>query len=347
VEDDPKTSDMATQNQYYTENGDDLVEDFSDHAPQGYDPGIWLFSGTAILVMVQFMCCMPILVWITRKLKAKKREAPSFQESLYQKFQYLSPLDKAKGKSWKVPKLDKESRYLLLYSIPFAIYSVGHALMENACLVMVGNFIGSKELAAYVLTILLTDLSGQFLRGVIHANTTLCAQAIGANNYHLAGQYIQLSITLYLAFSIPIAFFWSAYMKSLILQLDWGDDTVANYAHDFVNIYIWSQVADSMHLAMKLILDVVGKEVFSAIIGLIEEALNTLFIATACLRGWKVSLQMVAWIYLVNACTFTFLTLAITASMGWLQPFREGILQWFAIFVSLNRICHKNLHTVC
>lgn len=206
--------------------------------------------------------------------------------------------------------------------------------MQNVCLALVGNFIGTKHLAAYVMVILLTDLTDEFLKGAIHANTTLCAHAIGANNNLLAGRYVQLSIIFYLFAGIPVAIVWMTYTDKIILWLGWGDEMVASYAVEFAQIYIWSRLFNAVQLAFAQLLDVANKEIFTTFIGLAEEAVNMIALIIAFTHGLDVTLQSVAWLYLANSVIFLSLMLVVAIFMGWLKPFRRGIFGSFALIVS-------------
>ena len=247
---------------------------------------------------------------------------------------FVNPPDRYKATCRTIFRIDTESWQLLRYAIPYTMDSLANSVMENVCLALVGIYVGTKELAAYVLVILLTELTDQFLRGCIRANTTLCAHAIGANNNVLAGHYFQLSLVIYLLAGVPAALFWTRHTERIILWLAWGDDMVASYAAQFAKIYIWSQVVKSVQLAFKQILDLVNKEVFNTFMGIVEEAFNMIGLLIACECGWEVTLPMVAWIYLVNAVVFMTLTMLISMCSGWLMPFRKGMFGWYAIFVS-------------
>lgn len=347
------------------ENEDDT---FAGYVPQSIDPGRWLLHGTLAVVVVLMYMVMPLMVCISKRQKKKVRIAekernssgaqssvtvdtvpripdPPMQDEHHvfvngEMFGVPKKLpDKYRATCWTIFRIDRESRQLLRYAIPFTVYSLASSTMENVCLALVGIYIGTKELAAYVLVILLTELTDQFLRGCIRANTTLCAHAIGANNNVLAGRYFQLSILIYLLAAVPVALFWTRYTERVILWLDWGDDTVASYAGQFAQVYVWSQVVKSMQLALKYMLDWENKEIFNTLIEFLEEAFTVIAILIACVRGWKVTLPMVGWIYLLNTVIFAMFTLLVSIYAGWLSPFRKGMLDFVAVFVSRGQAC--------
>ena len=369
MDDDNNDANTALEN----ENDDDA---FAGYVPESIDPGRWLLYGTVAVVVVLMYVVMPLMVCATRRQQQKGRRIVPENESKLSAHQSSvsvdvgrgipdrrlrdedhvlasgemfvtpkQPPDKYRATFWTIFRMDKESLQLLRYAIPFTVYSLAGSMMENVCLALVGIYVGTKELAAYVLVILLTELTDQFLRGCIRANATLCAHAIGANNNALAGRYFQLSILIYMLAGVPVAIFWTRHTESVILWLDWGDDMVASYAAQFAQIYIWSQVVKSVQLAFKQILDVVNKEVFNTFIGFMEEAFNMIGILIACKRGWEVTLPMVAWIYLFNAVAFMILTLLIAIYSGWLIPFRKGIFGFVAVLVSCGQTCWDN--SVC
>lgn len=242
--------------------------------------------------------------------------------------------DKYKASLWSIIRIDRESRRIARYTIPFTVYAVAAAIMENVCLALVGNFIGTKQVAAYVIVILLTELTDEFLKGSMHANTTLCAHAIGAANLFLAGQYIQLSILFYIVAGFPVALFWSFATDKVVLALGWGDEVVANHAIQFARIYIWSKMFDAIEMAFSQLLEVTDQEVFTTIIGLLHQAANMVLLIVIFASGAEVKLEHVALIYLLTSYFFLVVMLLIANHKGWIKPFTKGIFRNFAVTVS-------------
>jgi hypothetical protein len=92
-------------------------------------------------------------------------------------------------------------------------------------------------------------------------------------------------------------------------------------------------------LALKYMLDCVNKEVFNTLVQFLEEAFTVIAILIACIRGWEVTLPMVGWIYLLNTVIFAMFTLLVSIYAGWLTPFRKGMLDFVAVFVSGQACC--------
>ena len=347
--------DNQKQESNYSENNDDT---FDGYVPQSCDPGKWLLIGTSVVVFVLLYLVAPIMIYATRR-RRKKKEADDAQVSVLDDgmpamtppnftppgrsdyFEINSdvgktlPSEKYRSGCCHVVQIDHESWQLISYAIPFTFFSVADSAMENVCLALVGIYVGTKELAAYVVVILLTEVTDQFLKGCIRANTTLCAHAVGASNNALAGRYVQLSITIYMVTGIPVSMFWMWCTESVVLWLDWGDDMVAGYSAEFARVYIWSQVAKALQLCFQQILVIVNQEMLSAFITFMGEAFNTAGLIIAIKCGWVVTLPIVAWIYLINSIFFALLTMLIATTSGWLKPFMSGLFDCCAVCVSL------------
>lgn len=332
------------------DNGNAYDDDsFEDYVPVAVDPGPLLFWLTLAVVMILMLVIMPIMVGATKKKRRKKKKkiveltmANPDENTSYINIAGMGshplpppvPYDKYRATCWSVFRVDKEARRILRYTIPFTIYAVAAAIMDSVCVALIGNYIGTKQLAAYVLVNLLTALSDEFLKGTMHANTTLCAHAIGAANNTLAGSYVQLSIMFYFVLGVPVAIFWMFFTGDLILWLSWGDEHVAQYADEFVRIYIWSKFASAVHMAFDQLLDVANREIFTTVVGLLESAATVFILVALFVGNTDATLRHVALVHVVTSAVFLAIMLGISYIAGWLKPFRQGIFGSLAITVS-------------
>ena len=231
-------------------------------------------------------------------------------------------------------RMDKESRRILRHAAPLTFYAVATSVLSNICLALISWYVGTKQVVAYAVVGILVSLSEEFLKGPIYANTTMIAQAIGANNNFLAGQYVQLSLSLYLIMGAPFLAFWHFFTYEIILYLAWGDETVAGHGQAFVDIYIWSYVSESIHQAIGQLLDVTGHEMFTTTMELLKSATNVITLVYWIESNTKFTLNTVAWMYLSTSLTYLFLSTAIAVSKGWLKPFMKGMIRRPAIMNS-------------
>ena len=235
---------------------------------------------------------------------------------------------------WRIVRVDRESKRILRYTVPFTVYAVAERVMESIVLALVGHFVGTKQVAAYAIVEVLFSLTDEFLDGPFHALTTLCSHAVGAGNCFLAGQYVQASIALYFVASVPIVLGWFFFIDDAILLLGWGDEEVAAFASEFVRIAIWSSYAHAIHHGIGELLDVTGHEVMATTIGLVEGGVELVAIVFIIwMPQFTLTLQLVATIQVVTAFVFLFITMGLTSHMGWLGPFKKGLLQSSVISV--------------
>ena len=245
---------------------------------------------------------------------------------------YQSEKSRASIKS--IFRMDKESRRILRHAAPLTFYNVATSVLSNVCLALISWYVGTKQVAAYAVVGILVSLSEEFLKGPIYANTTMIAQAIGANNNVLAGQYVQLSLSLYLIMGTPFLVFWYFFTYEIILYLAWGDESVAGHGQAFVDIYIWSYVSESIHQAIGQLLDVTGHEMFTTTMELLKSATNVITLVYWIESGTKFTLNSVAWMYLSTSLAYLFLSTVIAVSKGWLKPFMKGMIRSPAIINS-------------
>jgi Na+-driven multidrug efflux pump len=249
-----------------------------------------------------------------------------------------SDTEKFRASLKSIIRLDKESRRILRHAGPFTFYAVSSSALSNVSLALISWYVGTKQVAAYAVVEILVALSEEFLKGPIYANTTMIAHAIGANNNFLAGQYVQLSLSLYLIVGAPFLVFWYCFTYEIILYLAWGDDSVAEQAQDFVKIYIWSYVTDSIHQAIGPLLDVTGHDVFTTTIDLLKSMTNVIILVYWIKSNIEFNLDSVAWMYLGTSSGYLLLSSTMAIANGWLKPFIKGMTRKPAI---MNRTVRR------
>ncbi|KAI2491329.1 MatE-like protein [Fragilaria crotonensis] len=208
-------------------------EGFDGYVETTVDPGIWLLLGTCVFCFGVMLILVPMLVSKTLEKRKAQSQAGVNNEQL---------VDGAKepvaASFWNIVAFNVETRKILMLAVPYTISALASSTLSNACLILVSKHIGTKAVTAYALVQILVGLIDGMLQGPIYACTTLCAHAVGTGNSFLAGQYIQLSIVLYLLFNVPVVYFWWFYMYEIILFLEWGDDATALVARSlFVSTF--------------------------------------------------------------------------------------------------------------
>lgn len=238
----------------------------------------------------------------------------------------------------KVIRMDRESWRLISYAVPFTVTAVAGAVLDSICLALVGYHTGTKQLTAYAELTLLIGLTDEFLQGPLHALPTVCANAIGANNTVLAGQYVQLSTILYLLIGLPFFLFWYNYTDTVIYEwLGWGDDLVAYYAQNFFRIYIWSFVVQVFGAGIGHLLNVTDHEIFVTLVAIVEGCLKVgALLAVIFATNKELTLEIVGYVYIAASIFRVSLLLVVGHCAGWLRPFTKGLYQSFSLSVRIT-----------
>ncbi|KAI2491322.1 MatE-like protein [Fragilaria crotonensis] len=183
---------------------------FDGYVETTVDPGIWLLLGTCVFCFGVMLILVPMLVSMTLKKRKAQSQAGVNNEQLVG-----GAKEPVAASFWNIVAFNVETRKILMLAVPYTISALASSTLSNACLILVSKHIGTKAVTAYALVQILVGLTDGMLKGPIYACTTLCAHAVGAGNSFLAGQYIQLSIVLYLLFNAPsFTFGGSTCMKS-------------------------------------------------------------------------------------------------------------------------------------
>lgn len=340
---------------YWDDDGQYWDDDsYEDYVSTSLNPGWWLTVGSFFLAVVVMLCVLPCIVY---QHKWKRRQAKDTEKKLegilkdagitpaaYQMMDEDSPekqLHKVKSSFKTVTRFDRETKRLLQYALPFSIASAISAVLSSVVLALIGHFVGTKELAAVAVLDILLGIMGEFLEGPLAANTVLCSQAVGSGNNFLAGQYIQLSLIFYFILQIPLLVIFYLFTAEIIMWLGWGDEHVAKAAQDFVRIYIWSDLLDSVTGAVENLLETTGHEMYSTFMGVVHDAAVVGVLVILLVTGVDVSLQIVAWVCVGASLFYLISTVGLAVCFGWLKPFYKGMLRNFSLNVRVLRYSCK------
>jgi len=164
---------------------------------------------------------------------------------------------------------DHGSRRIVAYTVPFTCTSVSEALCNSTVLGLLGYYVGTEALTAYALLELLLEILQSLLVGPMEGLPTVAAQAVGAKNLTLAGQYVQLSMMLYILVGIPLFVVFGTFTSWLLLTLQWASEEVAHHAQQLVVSLIISKALSAMAQAFSELYNVLDAEIM---VGIIEVA---------------------------------------------------------------------------
>eukprot|EP00545_Synedropsis_sp_CCMP1620_P006902 CAMPEP_0119010986 /NCGR_PEP_ID=MMETSP1176-20130426/5378_1 /TAXON_ID=265551 /ORGANISM="Synedropsis recta cf, Strain CCMP1620" /LENGTH=723 /DNA_ID=CAMNT_0006963739 /DNA_START=46 /DNA_END=2220 /DNA_ORIENTATION=+ len=315
---------------------------FDGYEETTVDPGPWLLLGTTVFCFGVMLIVVPCMVAckVTNRRQTvhlnnddgtdgmtnnnNNNNNNNNQEQLHVEAGQKEPVDTG---LCAILSFNKETRKILKLAIPYTVSALASSTLSNICFILISQYIGTKAVAAYALVSILVGLTDGMLQGPIYACTTLCAQAVGAGNTFLAGQYIQLAALFYILLNIPAVWFWWTYMYDVILYLEWGDDATASMAQEFIHVYIWSFILGGLSGSIWQLLEVTGHAIEGTMISILWGATNVFCIAALVTQRDDATLTHVGLIYVATAIFYILLTLAISKRYGWLKPFYKGLFQ--------------------
>lgn len=318
--------------QYWDDDG------YDEYEPTAVNPGSWVIVGSIVLAIFILACILPIIVYRHKQKLSQQKETEKKLEMVLldagitpgyhiMAEETTSKIRKVKASFKTIVRMDRETKRLLQYALPFTTAAAVSAVLSSVVLALIGHFVGTKQLAAVAVMDILLGIMGEFTEGPLAANTVLCSQAVGCSNNFLAGQCIQLSLIFYFILQIPLLVIFYLFTDDIILWLEWGDDHVAMYALQYVRIYIWSLILDAIQEAIGNLLETTGHEIFSTFMGVLHDLAVVVVLSILLLAGVPLTIQIVAWTTLAASFFFLVLTTGLAVKFGWLKPFYKGMLR--------------------
>jgi len=226
---------------------------------------------------------------------------------------------------------DSETRRILKLGIPFTLAVVLESIFEIVEVALVGRFVSTEALTAYALTDLLGGTTGEFIGGLYDAAMTVCPHAIGTGNNYLCGQYIQITVWLYVFALIPECLFWWYYMDDLVVWFGLSQE-VGDMAQAYTRVAMFGEIIGELADIFHGLLEVTEHEAFSATIGIVEGLVG---VTTVCylLYFYEMTLVDLAYVEIVLNTIFFIITIVISWKYGWVKEYVPGMLQNFALKV--------------
>jgi MATE family multidrug resistance protein len=299
---------------------------YENYVETTVDPGIWLLLFTCLFCIFVMLVLVPVLVWWKIKQR-KKQHDYEYHDGNQGMALGESEKDPVDTNLRSIVSFDKETKKILRIALPFTIQGLASTSLSNVCLAMVGRHVGTKAVAAYALVQILVGLTDGVIQGPIWACTTLCSHAVGAGNYFLAGQYIQLAMLTYLLLNIPAVYFWWTYMAEVISFLEWGDEETAQMSEDFIKVYIWSYVLGGISTCVWQLLEVADHAAEGSVMSVAWGVVNVIVISTLVNVKEQATLTDVGLCYIGTALFFIGITFALAEFKGWLRPFKGGLFR--------------------
>ena len=256
----------------------------------------------------------------------------------------------------KIFKCDEESKRLVLLALPFTFSTILETMFGSMTLIVIGRYLGSASLTAYVCVDLFLGVTDSFIHGVTEAASTLCIHAIGSENHLLAGHFIQMSTIIYICVGGPFLILWY-FIIGDVMRLMVIEHHIIDLAVEYTRVVAYHFVLDGLQ-SWSLLLDVNGQEVFTSTMSIIQSGTEFVLVLICCKNVDTYSLYWVGMTHLQIEIFFASIWLVIALYKGWLNPFLKGLIQsngfrvrnddlWYDVFIALlMTICNIN-HVQC
>jgi MATE family multidrug resistance protein len=236
-----------------------------------------------------------------------------------------------------IAHIDKESKRLIQLGWPMTLSGLIDALFEAMSVAIVANYLGTQALTAYVVSALLIGLTDTFMAGPSDALNTVCAHAIGAENYTLAGQYVQIAAVLYLLMGVPLLGVWYVWMGDAMLLMGLSQK-VATIGAQYTRVVVWHYLLSGLFDGYNALLDITGFVTIGAIFDIIYGFVNVSVLWLICVYWPGVNLVIISLVELAISILFFIIFTLLVICAGWLAPFAKGMLGTFALNVSITHL---------
>ena len=239
---------------------------------------------------------------------------------------------------------DHELKRIVTLSIPFVLTALLLGINQTITVTLVSQFIGTDAVVAFVIVELVLGLTFAFFSGFVSTEATLCSQAVGARNFKLAGQYVQICAAIFTICMIPNIAIWSFVIDDVIQLFGFGAK-VADIGHKYALVLLFRQWINGVNYAYHGLLNVIDRERWSTFISVVEDTVGVLAILGVVLSK-ETTLQEIGLIKLGVSVLFFVFNSWYTVFRGWVNQYLEGMLGSCALSVR-RASCDLCLHIFC
>jgi MatE len=227
---------------------------------------------------------------------------------------------------------DYEMKRVLKLCVPYSITALLEGVVDSIHVGLVSQFIGTEAVAAYTMVHVILGITSQFMKGILDSEATLCSHAVGAGNYALAGQYVQVCALIFTALMIPNIALWTFYLDDVILLFGF-EKHVALLGLEYGRVFLFHEWLKGIYSAYAGLLNVIGYENFITTMVVVEGLVSV--VCTAVLVLFRdATLQEVAMVHLAVGLVFFLVMVWISICHGRMHKFLSGMFGTCAIFVS-------------
>jgi len=219
--------------------------------------------------------------------------------------------------------IDNESKRMWHLAVPLTGSLISGAIFDIIDTLIVAHFMGLNSLAAYTIVETYLGITDCFFCGIVETVSTLAAFAIGSEEYHLAGQYVQIAAIMYTVLSIPVIILFTMYTQDIVLFFG-SPPHIAEAAGLLMKWLNWSYLAEGIDSTFSSLLDVAGHETFGAIMDFFFSVLSSICLYVA-LQYFDADWLILGYMWIILGVTQSVLTVFITYKIGWLDKYKEGM----------------------
>lgn len=252
---------------------------------------------------------------------------------------------------------DGTTRDILRLAGPFVVQALLVGGSEVIRVALVGHLLGTAALSAYVIVDMLVRLTGDCVESILAAGSTLIAQLVEeddddddsddddngdddgtagdggsetssgrktADQQRRSGQYLQLSLLLYIVAYLPTVVLWSACMGRVLVFLGYTP-SVAEEGRQFAIPYTLATLARGSGSAFQLMLDVVGYEVQSTVLTGVAEVGTTAVLGLVLWWREDMTLLGLGCLHLAADIACLVGLCAMIHHRGWLKDYYSGL----------------------
>lgn len=232
-----------------------------------------------------------------------------------------------------IAEWDREMNRLISLAVPFSVAAVTEGIFDVIRVGLVANYIGTDAVAAYIIVDLILGLTEEFFGGLALTESSLCSQAVGARNYRLAGQYVQISSVLYTLCMIPNMLVWW-FLTYEVARLMRFDEATSMMAQQYARYYLFMQLIEGYDEGYSSLLEISGHERWTTFMGILAEIVATC-IMLAFMLTQQITLSDVGTIELAITILFFGLNVVLTFWFGWMKKYTEGLFRTNALKVGI------------
>jgi len=235
---------------------------------------------------------------------------------------------------------DRESKAILKLAVPFTVEAIIEGISEAMIAAFISKYLGYRVFTAYAMVEVFLSLTCVFSDAVDEASEILIAQALGFGNCFLAGQYVQLSLFLWLIVEVPLYIILFLVVENVILSLGLSAE-IAAMAKAYVPVAVLANIIDGVVSSADGLLECNGKASKIVAISSIFSIAMVVAVGLAVIK-YNTGLIGVAWISVIFSAAYGVVMASLIILMGWLDPYAKGLFRvlslknWSLVKVALK-----------